>query len=136
MESFNLCKNLDEITKVDHNTGNIIWRLGGKNNQFTFANDNLGFSRQHDIRRFSNGDISLFDNGEYHPVQVSSAVEYKLDEVNKSANLVRRIYHNNIYTVTEGSVEECLMLTDLFVGTKAGTLWLLKLHQLILLLLI
>jgi hypothetical protein len=99
-------RNLDEITKVDHNTGNIIWRLGGKNNQFTFANDNLGFSRQHDIRRFSNGDISLFDNGEYHPVQVSSAVEYKLDEVNKLATLVRRIYHNNIYTVTEGSVEE------------------------------
>ena len=99
-------RNLDEITKVDHNTGNIIWRLGGKNNQFTFINDNLGFSRQHDIRRFSNGDISLFDNGDYHPLQVSSAVEYKLDEVNKTATLVYRIFHDNIFTVTEGSVEE------------------------------
>jgi hypothetical protein len=99
-------RNLDEITKVDHKTGDIIWRLGGRNNQFTFINDNLGFSRQHDIRRFSNGDISLFDNGDYHPMQVSSAVEYKLDEVNKTATLVYRIYHDNIYTLTEGSVEE------------------------------
>ncbi|MHB9005257.1 MAG: arylsulfotransferase family protein, partial [Coriobacteriia bacterium] len=86
-------RNLDEITKVDPNTGNIIWRLGGKNNQFTFINDNLGFSRQHDIRRFSNGDISIFDNGDYHPVPTpySSGVEYKLDELNKTATLVRRI---------------------------------------------
>lgn len=99
-------RNLDEITKVDPNTGNIIWRLGGKNNQFTFINDNIGFSRQHDIRRFSNGDISLFDNGVFHSTQVSSAVEYKLDEINKTATLVYRIYHDNIFTDTEGSVQE------------------------------
>jgi hypothetical protein len=99
-------RNLDEITKVDRKTGNIIWRLGGKHNQFTFINDPLGFSNQHDIRRFSNGDISIFDNGDYHPVQVSSAVEYKLDEMNKTATLMHRYYHNNIYTSTEGSVEE------------------------------
>ncbi|MHB8580720.1 MAG: arylsulfotransferase family protein [Ignavibacteriaceae bacterium] len=101
-------RNLDEITKVDPNTGNIIWRLGGKNNQFTFINDNLGFSRQHDIRRFSNGDISIFDNGDFHPVPTpySSGVEYKLDEVNKTATLVRRISYEGLYTDTEGSVEE------------------------------
>jgi hypothetical protein len=99
-------RNLDEITKVDHNTGNIIWRWGGKNNQFTFINDNLGFSQQHDIRRFSNGDYSLFDNGVYHTQAISSAVEYSLDQINMTATLVRRIYHENIYTVTEGNVEE------------------------------
>lgn len=99
-------RDLDEITKVDPKTGNIIWRLGGKNNQFTFINDNIGFSRQHDVRRFSNGDISLFDNGTFHPTPISSAVEYKLDEINKTATLVRRIYHDGIFTDTEGSVEE------------------------------
>lgn len=30
---------MDEITKIDHETGNIIWRMGGENNQFTFVND-------------------------------------------------------------------------------------------------
>lgn len=99
-------RNMDEITKINPNTGDIIWRWGGKNNQFQFINDNLGFSRQHDIRHFSNGDFSLFDNGTYHPTQLSSAVEYKLDEINKTATLVYRIYHDNIFTDTEGSVQE------------------------------
>jgi Arylsulfotransferase (ASST)/Secretion system C-terminal sorting domain/Cep192 domain 4 len=99
-------RDLDEITKINRNTGDIIWRFSGKNNQFTFINDTIGFSRQHDVRHFSNGDISIFDNGTFHPVQISSAVEYKLDEVNKTATLVRRIYHNNIFTDTEGSVQE------------------------------
>ncbi len=99
-------RNLDEITKVNLNTGDIIWRLGGKNNDFIFINDDLGFSRQHDIRKLSNGNISLFDNGNYHPVRVSSAVIYQLDEQNKTATLVRRITHRNIWTSTEGAVEE------------------------------
>ena len=44
-----------EITKIDRQTGEIIWRLGGVNNQFTFVNDSLGFSYQHAIRRIANG---------------------------------------------------------------------------------
>jgi hypothetical protein len=99
-------RDLDEVTKISRNTGDIIWRFGGKNNQFTFINDTIGFSRQHDVRRFSNGGISIFDNGTFHLVPISSAVEYELDEANKTATLVRRIYHDNIFTDTEGSVQE------------------------------
>jgi len=32
-------RHLSEITKIDHIDGHIIWRLGGKNNQFNFVND-------------------------------------------------------------------------------------------------
>ena len=99
-------RNLDEITKIDHNTGAIIWRLGGKNNQFTFVNDERGFSRQHDIRRISNGDITIFDNGVYHTQAYSSMVEYKLDEEKKTATLVNRYSHDNIFTRTRGDIEE------------------------------
>ena len=100
-------RNLDEITKIDHNTGDIIWRLGGKNNQFTFINDDRGFSRQHDIRRLSNGDITIFDNGVYHSPAYSSMVEYSLDEQNKTATLVNRYSHNNnIFSRTRGDIEE------------------------------
>jgi hypothetical protein len=82
-------RHLDEITKIDRQTGEIIWRLGGKNNQFQFINDNIGFSHQHDIRRLSNGDISMFDDGNLHSnTAPSRAVEYKLDEINKTATLV------------------------------------------------
>ncbi|MFZ0453665.1 MAG: arylsulfotransferase family protein [Ignavibacteriaceae bacterium] len=100
-------RNLDEITKIDHNSGDIIWRLGGKNNQFTFINDDRGFSRQHDIRRLSNGDITIFDNGVYHSPAYSSMVEYSLDEQNKTAALVNRYSHNNnILSRTRGDIEE------------------------------
>lgn len=81
-------RNMDEITKINHETGNIIWRLGGKNNQFTFINDSIKFSYQHAIRRIANGNLTLFDNGNYHTPQFSRAIEYSIDEVNKTVTKV------------------------------------------------
>lgn len=82
-------RNMDEITKIDLNTGDIIWRLGlnAKNNMFTFTNDTIGFSHQHDIRRLDNGHITVFDNGNLHSPPFSQSVEYELDEVNHTATL-------------------------------------------------
>lgn len=81
-------RHMDEITKINRTTGDIIWRLGGFNNQFTFVNDPIKFSYQHGIRRLKNGNIMLYDNGNYHIPQISRAVEYRLDETNKIATLV------------------------------------------------
>ena len=99
-------RNLNEITKIDHNTGDIIWRLGGENNQFTFVNDDRGFSRQHDIRRISNGDITIFDNGVYFDEKYSSMIEYNLDEENKTATLLNRYSHNKVFSRTRGNIQE------------------------------
>lgn len=76
-------RHLEEITKINRTTGNIIWRLGGKKNEFLFTNDPSRFSYQHGIRRLLNGNIILYDNGNYHTPQVSRAVEYFLDEQEK-----------------------------------------------------
>jgi len=81
-------RHMDEVTKVDRGTGEIIWRLGGKNNQFTFENDPIGFSHQHDVRRIGNENLTLFDNGFYHTPAFSRAVEYRLDERRRTATLV------------------------------------------------
>ncbi len=81
-------RHLDEITKINRSTGDIIWRMGGKKNEFQFPNDIFRFSHQHGIRRLQNGNIILFDNGNYHTPQVSRAVEYILDETNKIATMV------------------------------------------------
>lgn len=81
-------RNLDEVAKIDRQTGDIIWHWGGKHNQFTFAGDTLMFSHQHDVRRIANGHITMFDNGNFHSVLFqdnpivapsSRAVEYDLD---------------------------------------------------------
>ncbi len=84
-------RHMDEITKIDRRSGEIIWRFGGENNQFTFINDERRFSHQHDARILPNGNLLLFDNGNFHKERWSSAVEYILDDVNMTATLVRRI---------------------------------------------
>ncbi|MDB5035986.1 MAG: hypothetical protein JWQ98_3227 [Chlorobi bacterium] len=86
-------RHMDEVTKINRATGDIIWRLGGKNNQFTFTNDTLGFSHQHAVRRIANGHITLFDNGNFHIPQFSRAVEYSLDENAKTATQVWQYRH-------------------------------------------
>lgn len=81
-------RNLDEITKINRQTGDIIWRLGGEHNQFTFVNDPMnGFNWQHDIRSLGDGYYSLFDNGREHNPSTSRAVIYELDTENKTATL-------------------------------------------------
>jgi hypothetical protein len=90
-------RHLDEITKINRATGDIIWRFGGLNNQFTFMGDTLKFTYQHAIRRISNGNVTLFDNGNFHTPKFSRAVEYSLDEINKTATVVWEYRHNPDY---------------------------------------
>jgi hypothetical protein len=82
------CRSMDEVTKISRTTGEILWRLGGKNNQFTFLNDPIPFSHQHAARRLPNGHLVLFDNGNFRLPPFSRAVEYALDEAQKTATLV------------------------------------------------
>lgn len=95
-------RHMDEVTKINRQTGDIMWRLGGEycqNNQFTFINDSTGFSHQHDARRISNGSLTLFDNGNLHSPQYSRGCEYQLDETNMTALLVQE-YKNDPQTFT------------------------------------
>jgi hypothetical protein len=85
------CRHMSEITKIDRATGDIIWRMGGKNNQFTFVNDPDhpdGFSYPHDCRIIDNGNLTVFDNGNHHEPQHSRGVEYEIDDVNMTATRV------------------------------------------------
>jgi hypothetical protein len=81
-------RHFSAIVKINAQTGDIMWQLGGRNNQFTFVNDSVGFSYQHSVRVLPNGDITLFDNGNLRLPPFSRAVEYKLDEAKKTATLV------------------------------------------------
>ncbi len=109
------CRHFDEITKIDRRTGDIIWRLGGKHNDFTFVNDTVRFSHPHTVRKMENGDILIFDNGNLHNPQRTSVVEYRLDEVNKTATLVRRMYHNPGIFAMHGGGEQMLPDGDMLV---------------------
>lgn len=75
------CRNLSEVTKINSTTGDIIWRLGGVNNQFAFINDEYQISYQHDCRPLPGkpDHYTLFDNGNSRLPYFSRAVEWKLD---------------------------------------------------------
>ena len=84
-----------EITKIDARTGQILWRLGGRHNQFSIVNDPLGgFGFQHDVRVLANGNLLLFDNGLLHTPPQSRAVEYRLDLSAMTATLTWEYRHD------------------------------------------
>jgi len=82
-------RHLSETTKINRNTGEIIWRLSGRKSSFTFLNDpQNGTSYQHSISALGNGRYMVFDNGNNHNPQVSRAVEYQLNPTNRTATMV------------------------------------------------
>ena len=104
-------RHLSEVTKISRQTGDIIWRLGGKQNEFTFIDEHSEnaphyFAEPHDIRRIDNGNITLFDNGDFHTPPYSRAVEYELDENSKTATLVWEYQKDpDVYAFAMGSVQ-------------------------------
>ena len=99
-------RHTQEITKIDRQSGKIIWRLGGKGNQFAFTNDPVGFSEQHSIHRTSTGTLLLFDDGNLHTPPFSRAVEYTMDTVAKTVTQVWQFRHSpDIASVAMGSVQ-------------------------------
>ncbi|MBX7206651.1 MAG: aryl-sulfate sulfotransferase [Bacteroidia bacterium] len=89
-------RHFNEVEKINTYTGQVIWRMGRNGgNQFAFPNDLGAFSYQHDARRLPNGNIMIFDNGNYRPTtRYSRVVEYKVDEVNKIATKVWEYRHS------------------------------------------
>ena len=81
------CRSMSEITKLSRATGDILWRMGGKNNQFTFVNDPFRFDHQHAAKWLPNGHLVFFDNGNFRLPNFSRAVEYDVDQVQKVATL-------------------------------------------------
>lgn len=89
-----------EIVKIDMVSGEIVWRLGGDKNQFEITGENEAdkpyyFRMQHDAKILDNGNLLFYDNAVQKKSGWNSrAVEYKIDEVNKTANLVWEYKHN------------------------------------------
>lgn len=110
-------RNLDLITKIGADSGNIIWRLGGSHSDFTFTSDPLGgFSAQHSARVAGSGHILLFDNGTRHSPSESRAVEYVLDPTANTATMVWQYHHAPpVFTTFTGSVQR-LTNGDTFIG--------------------
>lgn len=98
-------RNLGEITKIDTKSGAVIWRLGGRANQFTFLDVAApAFSGQHSVRVAGPDAIMLLDNigtpGE------SRSERYAIDQAAMTARLVGSYSSTpSVVTLIGGSVQ-------------------------------
>jgi hypothetical protein len=120
-------RGMSQIVKVARPSGQIIWRLGGKKNQFEFVNDPISnMCGQHTASRLSNGNILLFDNGQNcWPVvpsrgDLTRVTEYRLDEQNMTAELVWDYSQPGVYSIFAGSAQR-LPNGNTLIGWGGGT---------------
>jgi hypothetical protein len=98
-------RNLSEVTKINATTGAIVWRLGGRRNQFTFVDAGSSmFSGQHSARSVEGGQVILLDN--VGNPRESRAQLYTLDVSSKKVSLIHQ-YTSAPSVVTQigGSVQ-------------------------------
>jgi hypothetical protein len=101
-------RHLSEVTKINRQTGEIMWRLGGKNNQFEFVNDIDSISYQHDARPVPGMDnhYTIFDNGNHKTPQYSRAVEFLIDTTTMTATKIWEYRHSpDRYGYAMGNVQ-------------------------------
>lgn len=96
-----------------YETGDVIWRLGGIRNDFTFINDPReynqdGFSMQHCARFTDSGKLIVFDNAwsfDYGALGGARYAEYELDYDNMTATLMNE-YETDYAAEWLGSVQK------------------------------
>ena len=110
------------VYKIDRNTGEVIWRLGGKQSDFVMG-PGTRFAFQHDARRLPDGTITVFDNGILvfeggirRAEEEARAIVLQLDEEQMTASLVRQYTHpDKQYAEMAGNVQ-VLPNTNVFIG--------------------
>jgi hypothetical protein len=114
------------VYKIDRKSGEVMWRLGGKNSDFEMG-EGTRFAFQHDARRLPDGTISIFDNGSLifengtpKALEESRAIVLELDEERMRASLVREYTHpDGQYADAAGNMQ-VLANGNVFVGWGRG----------------
>jgi hypothetical protein len=96
-------RNTSAVYKIDLDSGDIVWRFGGENSDFTFADPADMPDNQHDARRLADGSLSVFDNGTFTRGSSRGAV-YDLDEEAMTAELVADLRpEEDVFALAMGS---------------------------------
>jgi Arylsulfotransferase (ASST) len=108
------------VYDVDRQTGNILWRLGGKRSDFTLG-PGVRFAWQHNPLPAGATTIRLFDNGNNGEVggrvtAQSRVIWIHLDTPTMTATLVKAITHPAALSVPSQGNAQALDNGDTFVG--------------------
>jgi hypothetical protein len=107
------------IIKINRSTGDVMWRLGGKESDFQFIGDG-GPSMQHDVRVVGPSTYSAFDNGMLRTPHYSRGVTWQVDLFNHTATVTDQWRHNpDLYSSIMGS-NRILLNGDRLIGWGLG----------------
>jgi hypothetical protein len=93
------------VYKVDRKTGEVAWRLGGKNSDFDMGPGTRIYG-QHDARRHPGNTITIFDNARVTSGEQSRGIVVELDEDATTATLVGEyVRPEKTFSDTQGNVQ-------------------------------
>jgi hypothetical protein len=104
-------RHLYTVACIDGTTGEVLWSLGGKRNDFSDASHGAAtdFSWQHDARWRGPSRLSLFDNAANNndnPSAVSRGMIVDLDMESRKAKLVQSFNHpDDVMAVSQGNLQ-------------------------------
>lgn len=111
-------RSLNEVTKIDKTTGEVLWRLGGLRNQFALSGIAAGFVGQHGLRVVGPGQLQLLDNR--GDVGDSHAERYVVDEVAYTAQLTSSYFSGPPVNAILGGSTQQLPMGRLLVAYGNG----------------
>src|SRR5215218_4623155 len=99
-------RNTWSVYKVERKSGEVLWRLRGKNSDFEMGPGTRS-AYQHDARRQRDGTISIFDNGAHPQVHGESrGIVVELDEQKMNAKLVREYtFSEKLISTSQGNMQ-------------------------------
>jgi hypothetical protein len=81
--------------KVDRTTGAVLWQVGGKASDFKVDRE-ASFAFQHDVQRWPDGSVTMFDNegGPPNEASQSRGLALAVDEQARTATLLAQYHHS------------------------------------------
>jgi hypothetical protein len=100
-------RNTHTIYKISRKTGAVMWRLGGKRSDFELGKG-VRFAWQHDVRRQSDGTLTMFDNEAAPKMRKQSrGLVLRVDERQKTVTVMRTFVHTPpIVAVDQGNMQK------------------------------
>ena len=108
------------LYKVNRQTGRVMWRMGGKANDFKIGKG-MYFAYQHDFRRHADGTYTMFDNGAAGgPLktisEVAKGLRFRINERKKTTTMLERFVHPDRLSAPSQGNTQVLPNGNVFVG--------------------
>jgi hypothetical protein len=118
-------RHLSRISKIHYQSGEIIWNLGKDlpSNDTVFG-QNIDISAQHAIRKLDNGNLMVYDNGNFKDPELSRGLEIRVnDDDSLSAEIIwEYVLPDSLYTHKHGDCDRLKNGNSLITAGQKETL--------------